>query len=115
MSEAVKQWIAQELDKLNWTHAQLATQAGISRPLVSRTLRGDMPPSCEFCIKVAIALDVSPEYVLRLASILPGEPTGADDSPIVQEIAGIAANLPLERRKELLKYARYLAQDNKDE
>jgi transcriptional regulator with XRE-family HTH domain len=109
MTSDFTQWIGTELEKRNWTHARLAQEAGVSRPIVTQVISGKVPPSCEFCIKVAIALDVSPENILRMADILPGEQTEIGDSPIAQEIAAIAASLPLEQRKELLNFAHYLA------
>jgi transcriptional regulator with XRE-family HTH domain len=110
MSEDLRQLITAELTRRNLSHSQLATKAGVSKSLVSRTLRGDMPASADFCIKIAIALDVAPEYILRLAGILPaGEPNPTTPGPVTQEITRLAETLPPETRQELLKYARYLA------
>lgn len=110
MSERLKQWLATELNRLNWSHAELAAKAGVSRALVSRTLRGDMPASADFCIKVALALDdVAPEYLLRLAGILPGEPTQITPGPITLELLAIVETLPPELRQQVLSYAKFIA------
>ena len=109
--EALKIWVTQELNKRNWTHAALATQAGVSRALISRILRGDMPASADFCIKVAQAFDESPEMVLRLAGILPpADPASPTDDSTLQELVELARNLPPERRQEVLRYIRFLTQ-----
>lgn len=110
MSKELTAWLTAELNRLNWSHAQLAKKAGVSRAAVSNTLRGEIPPSCEFCIKIAGALDVAPEYSLRLAGILPGEPSPISPSPTTLEIMQLAESLPPEQRQEALRYLRYLAQ-----
>lgn len=110
MSEALRHWLSQELHRREWAYSELARLAGISRPLVSRTLSGDMPPSADFCIKVASALDIAPETVLRLAGILPPAPPAspADDS-ILQELVELARTLPTEKRQQVLDYVRFIA------
>jgi len=109
MSEVLRQWITAELNKRDWSHAKLATVAGVSRPLVSRTLRGDMPASADFCIRIASAFDVAPEYLLRLAGILPAAaPTSP--GPVTVEIMRLAESLPPELRQQLFEYAQFLSQ-----
>lgn len=109
MSEAFTTWLAAELNRLNWTHAELAAKAGVSRGAVSNTLRGVIPPSCEFCIKTANALDVAPETVLKLAGILPpGPPASPIDSSTLQALVELARTLPPEQQEQLLAYCRFL-------
>jgi len=110
MSEVLRIWVTQELNRRGWTHTQLAINAGVSRPAVSNTLRGVLHPSCEFCIKVANALDVAPEYLLRLAGILPpGFPATPVDSPTLQQLVELARTLPAERQEEALRYVQFLS------
>lgn len=110
MSDRLTDWIGQELKRLDWPYSELARQAGVSRTLISRTLSGDMPPSADFCIKVAAALNASPIYLLQLAGILPEDveiPTSVNDSTI-QELVDLARNLTQDQREELVRFAHFL-------
>jgi transcriptional regulator with XRE-family HTH domain len=111
MSESLRVWVTSELNRLNWTHEQLAEKAGVSRGTVSNVLRGDMPPSADFCIKIAPALDTPPEQVLRLAGLLP--PPGSSrnpDDPELQQLIELIKTLPQEKRQQLSEYVRFLLQ-----
>lgn len=109
MSDRLKSWLTDELKRLGWSYRELARQANISNALVSRTLSGDMSPSADFCIKIAQALEVSPEYLLRLAEILPPEMNISDDAT-TQEITELLKHLTPEQRQEALNYIKYLSQ-----
>lgn len=111
MNDELRAWLSQEVDRRGWSYRELARRAGISPALISRTLSGDMHPSADFCIKVAQALDESPEKVLRLAGILHTSP--ASDTSTLQELIELARSLPPEEQEELLKYARYRYQQQK--
>ena len=71
-----------------------------------------MPPSADFCIKVAHALDEAPEKLLRLAGILP---TALEDDPTLREAIDLLRNLPPTERKDALRFLRFLYQASKDE
>jgi transcriptional regulator with XRE-family HTH domain len=111
MSEALKTWVTRALQNRGWSYRELARQANISNALVSRTLSGDVLPSADFCIKVAQALEVSPETVLRLAGILPPSPLAqpSDDSTL-QELLELVRNLSPDRRQQVLEYVRFMYQ-----
>ncbi|MEM7348205.1 MAG: hypothetical protein AAF485_28580, partial [Chloroflexota bacterium] len=72
-------------------------------------LSGDVSPSADFCIKVAQAVDASPEYLLRLADILPPRATISDDEAS-QEIVELLQHLTPTQRQEALNYIKYLYQ-----
>lgn len=110
MSEGLRQWLTEELERRKWSHRELARQTGFSQSFVSKTLAGERNPSVDFCIKIAQTLDETPEKILRLAGILPAAPA-ADDSTL-QELIELARNLPPEDRQELLKYARFRYQQH---
>lgn len=103
-------WLADELTRRGWSHNELARRAGVSQPNVSAIAKGQNP-GCDFCIKIAAALEVPPEKVLRLAGILPSD-LPSDDSNL-QELIELARSLPPEEREELLKYARFRYQQQK--
>lgn len=113
MSEALRVWLAQELNRRQWSHRELARQTDFSQAYVSRILSGEQNPSVNFCHKIAAALDIAPESVLRLAGILPPiEPASTADSSILQELIELARNLPPQQQKQLLDYTRFLYQTN---
>lgn len=105
MSDDLRVWLNQELTRLGWSQGRLSKHSGISRPLISQVLLGDVNPSADFCIKVAQALNESPEKLLRIASILPAIPASEDAT--LQELMELARSMPPEDREELLKYARF--------
>ncbi|NJN96561.1 MAG: helix-turn-helix domain-containing protein [Anaerolineales bacterium] len=104
-------WASEATKKRGWSYRELARRAGISHSLISKVFSDDMPPSADFCIKIASALSESPEKVLRLAGILPSSP--ASDNDTLQELIELARNLPPEDQKELLDYARFRYQKRK--
>ena len=114
MSDKLRAWLTEELERLGWSFGELARRAKVSRPLISRTLSGDMPPSADFCIKIAQALGEPPEKVLRLADILPQLP-GPEDELTLEEITDTLRNMTPEQRKEALHYIRYLYQKGQQE
>ncbi len=113
MSDKLITWLNQERKRRDWSYADLARKAGVSRPLISRTLTGDMSASADFCIKVAIALDVSPITSLKMAGFLP-ETTLADhvliEDHTLRALMEIAQALPPSQREKLLDFARFLNQ-----
>lgn len=108
MSEALRQWLATELNRRGMSHTQLANQIGLSHSFVSKVISGAKPPSVNFCFKTAIALDVAPERLLRLAGILPGESAPTSPGPITVEIMAIVESLPPELRQQVLNYVKFL-------
>lgn len=111
MSDELRVWISEELERRHWSHRELARQSGLSNSLVSKTLSGKMNVSITFCYKIAKAFDVPPEKVLRLAGILPTGP--ASDEDTLQELIELARNLSPEDQKEILEYVRFRYQRRK--
>ena len=107
MSESFRLWLQQELNRLEWTHAKLATKAGVSRSLVTRVLLGNADPSADFCVKIAKTLDQPTERVLRLAEILP--PGLPEDNPDLQELLTIFQTLPPAQQKQVLEYVQFVS------
>lgn len=111
MSDELKAWLVQELDRRGWSHNELARRAGMSQATVSSVLSGYRNAGTDFCVKVARTLDVAPEKVLRLAGILPSAPASDDES--LQELIELARNLSPEDRQEILEYVRFRYQRRK--
>jgi transcriptional regulator with XRE-family HTH domain len=104
MSEAFRTWLSEELNRLSWSHRELARRTGLSQSIVSKTLSGERKPSADLCIKAANATGHAPETVLRLAGILP---ESSDDSTLTEAMDTLKS-LPPDRRKQALDYLRYL-------
>lgn len=113
MSEVLKEWLSQELKRRNWSHNELARQAGLSQSTVSSVISGNRNAGADFCVKVASALDVPPEMLLKMAAILPSDSPPLDD-PTLQELIELAKNLSPNQRRELLRYTRYLYQSGQE-
>lgn len=111
MSEALRAWLSEELERRKWSKRELARQAGVSHAFVNRVLSGDLAPSVNFCRKIALVLGTPPETVLRLAGILPA----SEDDPALTELQDLVKSLPPSQRKEALRYLRFLLQTSKEE
>ncbi|MCL4299477.1 MAG: helix-turn-helix domain-containing protein [Anaerolineae bacterium] len=109
MSDELKAWLSQELERRKWSHTELARQAGLSQAMVSRILSGERNASINFCHKIAAVLGEPPEKILRLAGILPSSPTPEED-PTLTELQDLIRNLPPAKRREVLRYVRFLYQ-----
>jgi len=109
--EALRQWLNHELTRRGWSQSELARQAGLSQSLVSKTIAGERSASADFCVKVAVALNSSPESVLRLAGILPpAPPASPTDDSTLQELVELARTLSPDDRQQILDYVRFIMQ-----
>lgn len=114
MNDKLRAWLSEELKQRQWSHRELARQSGLSNSLVSKTLSGKMNPSIAFCYKVAQALEYPPEFVLKLAGILPpASPDSASNDSALQELIELAKRLPPEDQAEILEYVRFRYQRRK--
>lgn len=110
MSDYLITWLSKELEARGWSYRELARRADISHALVSKILSGDMKASADASIRIANALDESPEKVLRLAAILPSD---FEDSSY-QELIDLIKNLTPDKRREALRYIRFLYRSDED-
>lgn len=101
----IKTWLAETLKLRGWSQSELARRASVSQFAVSSVISGDRNAGADFCVKIAHALNESPEKVLRLAGILPTSPASEDDT--LQELIELARSLPPEDQKEVLEYIRF--------
>lgn len=67
-------WLTDRLDDRGWSNSELARRAGVVPSTISMTLSGQKQPGIDLCIGIAKAFDEQPEYVLRLAGLLPPIP-----------------------------------------
>ena len=106
-------WLAGELRKRGWSHSELARRAGLSQVSVSGVIAGTRVPGCDFCVKVAMALEVSPVSVMIEAGILP--PQATDDDPVIAEIIESTRLLPPDQRRDVLDYIRFKLRKKREE
>lgn len=105
MTEELKTWATEELERRHWSYRELARQTGLSHSIISKTLAGHVKASAEFCLRLGIALEISPETVMRKAGLLPAI---APEDEITSEIMAIVQALPQDKRQLALKLLRSL-------
>ena len=71
MAEQFVNWTNKVLQKNGWSQAELARRAGLSKATISDISSGKIKPGYEVCIRLAKALLLPPQEVLRLAGLLP--------------------------------------------
>ena len=76
----IRSWIQRELDRREWTAADLARHMGVGTGRLSEWMTGRRRPSPESCLRLADALNADPDDVLALAGHRPAMgPLTADD------------------------------------
>ena len=96
-------WLEHEMKTRRWRPADLAKAAGIYPATLARVLNGDRKAGPDVCKGLARALEVPPDWVFRLAGLLPELP-GTEDDLTLKEINEIAKNLSLDERREAREY-----------
>lgn len=110
MESELTKWVKDQLQKRHWSIRELARQSGLSHSLISQALNDRITISNNFCLSIARAFGVPPEHVFRLAGILPDLP----DTQTVNEITELAKNMPEDKQKQLLDFARFLRGQSND-
>lgn len=64
-------WLTDELENRNMSQADLHRASGLSRTAISQVISDTRKPGSEFCLSIARALNLPPEYVFRKAELLP--------------------------------------------
>ena len=85
-------WLAGELERRGWTQTELARRAGLVPSYMSMVMNSQKQPSTGFCVKVATALGMSPERVLRIGGYLP--PVTEERLREFEHLAQVLASLP---------------------
>src|SRR3989304_5398898 len=96
-----------EREALNMTQANLAYAAELSRTTISQyELRRSPRPDAKSLAQVSVALKRSPEWLPRLAGILPPEP---DTDPTLDQINHLYTTLRYDQSKQqALEYFHFL-------
>jgi len=99
-------WVNENLEQRDWSYNLLARKAGLSSGGVSRVMTERRKPGLDFCVGVARAFGERPEYVLRLAGLLPPVPPSVAEE---DEILALIRSLPPLKREAALDMLRGLA------
>jgi transcriptional regulator with XRE-family HTH domain len=75
--ENFSDWLFTQMQEKDWSQSDLARNAGVTRTAISDVLSGRRKPGPDLCSSIAIALELPPEQVFRVAGILPS--TTSDD------------------------------------
>ena len=87
-------WLTQEMDRRGWKTSRLARRSGLAHSTIGDVLSRRTSPGATFCKRIAVALNIPPDQVLRQAGILPPAATGGQE--------------------ELLDYLQYLTEEDRD-
>ena len=63
----IASWLRNQLDRLDWTAADLARRVQVNKGRVSEWTSGKRRPSSQTCIRLADALGVDPDELLAVA------------------------------------------------
>lgn len=95
-------YLKEQLKRRKWSGRTLAMYAGVSHSTIARAIRGTHVPSPENLAKIAIALEVSPLHLLRLAGHLDALPASEFD-PSASYIAQRLSKLPKTVRESAIE------------
>lgn len=102
-------WLTSELNKREMSNNELARRAGVSSGLVSLVLSGQRGISTDFCIKVARALNLPTNDVLRRAGFSTVPDAQADLSADEAELVAAYRRLSPDMRGRAVAILQVLA------
>jgi transcriptional regulator with XRE-family HTH domain len=106
------EWVNEEVEKRSWSFRELGRRAGLSSGAISKVMTGAALPGWELCKRIAIALDVPPEYVFSLAGLLAPKP---EETASLRNLLHVAAQLPEDDLERLVGVARTFQEQAKRE
>jgi transcriptional regulator with XRE-family HTH domain len=104
------EWLGDELEKRDWTQADLARKSGLTTAGVSHIIKGTRKAGIKSCAKIAKAFDLSPDEVLRAADLLDQLPK---DDKTVKDIVYTVNQMSEKLKEDVLEYARFKLQQGK--
>ena len=112
VNKEFSKWLQKEMDKQEWTQADLARKSNLSRAAVSQVISENRGPGTEFCRAIAHALDLPEEEVFRQAGLLSPQP---EDPPNLGEWIRMFVLADEEERDRMLEIAKTLSQRSRKE
>lgn len=109
------EWLTNEIGLRGWTWYKLATKAGLSTGTIYNIRDGVRGVGPDAATAIADALKLDPEYVMRVAGLLP--PERNEPSATTQEIIQLVERIPARDQQHLLEIVRaytrrYLPEQN---
>lgn len=112
MESKLSTWLQSKIDEKGWTNRELARRMSTSNTTVNAVLNEERSPSFEFCMKLAdLFTDVTAYEILIMGKLLPtpgGELT-------FQQLREIVSQLSPDQRQEVLDYALWRLERQKEE
>jgi transcriptional regulator with XRE-family HTH domain len=102
--ETFGDWLLQQIEVLGWRQVDLARRMDVSRSTVCDLVNSRRLPSTDVCVRIAGALSIPPEDVLRLAGHLPPDAVELEDLSL-RQLVEVARQLTESDRAELLEIA----------
>jgi transcriptional regulator with XRE-family HTH domain len=104
-------WLIGELKKRDWSQSDLARESNTARATISNLLNEARNPGVDLLKAIAIALHYPPEFVFRMAGLLPPERKG---NPTDDELLHLFDQLNEGDQKEILEWVRFKAEKRKE-
>ena len=101
--ETFGDWLEKQLQVQGWRQVDLSRHIDVSRSTISDLVNNRRLPSTDVCVRIANALSLPPEDVLRLANHLPAG--GAVEDLSLRQLVEVARQLSDTDRAELLEIA----------
>jgi transcriptional regulator with XRE-family HTH domain len=99
------EWLDGELNKRDWTRADLSRRAKVSQSSLSLIYSGARNPGESIARSIAHAFGLPESVVFQAAGLMTNDP---EPAPGQDEMAYIYAHLPPDRQEQLREYARFL-------
>ena len=103
-------WLNGELIKKDWNPAMLAKKGGLDSGVLSRILNRERNPGTSSLTSIAEALGYPPEFVFRMAGILPPE---KEKDPSDEELLYLFQKLTDQEKEIIRAQVRALVERNK--
>lgn len=96
-------WILNELSTRDWSQADLARRAGVSRAAISDVISGKRNIGKDLAQSIAEAFKLPLEDVYRAAGLLPPEPI---ETKLSRQITHLTTQLPPEEQQDILEFVK---------
>lgn len=106
------EWLTSELQKRDWTAADLARNARISKGSISNIVSGARQPGKDVCEGIANAFKIPPEIVYRRAGLLPPLSNNSENK---EELLHLFDMMDEDNREDTMDYARMKLQQQERE
>lgn len=99
-------WLEWQLQTRNWRPSDLARKSGVTQSTIGNILNRRREVGPDVARAIAVAFEIPPESVFRLAGFLPPLP-GPELESNIQEVTEIMKKLSLKEQEEVKDFARY--------